>query len=232
MGSYKKALSLHLDPVVLDPNSSHVSVSADLVCVSDSFSRFYSSNPLQKNDNHLVLGSEAQSASLNCWDVEVGDSRHWTVGVCRRSVGEASSTAPLTPQNGFWGLCRNGDFYDTLGFTETQLQLSRPLKTVRVKLIQRRDFNSQTLFWMLKFEDASNECVIASFDVAFGKDLFPFLIPGERNVPLRIVPVKVHVTVENKFSFRERHMDMMPFYAIAFFVMLLMFCASLQGKKC
>lgn len=223
-------MSLHLDPVVLDPNSSHVSVSGDLVCVSDSFNRFYSSNPLQKNDNHLVLGSEAQSASLNCWDVEVGDSRHWTVGVCRRSVGETNGTGPLTPPNGFWGLRRNGDFYDTLGFTETPLQSSRPLKTVRVKLIQRRDFNTKTPFWMLKFLDASNEYVIASFNVAFGKDLFPFLIPEERNVPLRIVPVKVNITVENKFSFRERHIDMMPFYVIAFVVMLLMFFMNLGGK--
>ncbi|MCI4394030.1 hypothetical protein PGIGA_G00164260 [Pangasianodon gigas] len=209
-------------PVVLDPNSSHMSVSGDLVCVRHSIRRFYSPNPLQKNANHLVLGSEAQNASFNCWDVEVGDSKHWTLGVCRRSAAERNLTQPLIPQNGFWGLSRNGDFYDVLWSTEAPFRLRRPPKTVRVKLIQRLDLNNWKLYWMLRFLDASNESVIACIrDIAFGRDFIPFLIPEERNAPLRIVPVNVNMTMEKKFNFLERHMDMIPLYVIGFLMVLL-----------
>ncbi|KAF4075490.1 hypothetical protein AMELA_G00235130 [Ameiurus melas] len=210
-------------PVVLDPNSSHISVSDDLVCVSRSVCRFYSPSPLQKNDIHLVLGSEAQNASFNCWDVEVGDSKHWTLGVCRRSVAERNRTQPLTPQNGFWGLRRNGDFYNALWSADGQFQLRRPLKTVRVKLFHRLDN------MVLRFLDARNETEIACIrDVAFSKDLFPFLIPEERNAPLCIVPVNINMTKEKKFSLFDRHVDMIPLYVILFLMMISLLMIALM----
>ncbi|XP_053472299.1 E3 ubiquitin-protein ligase TRIM35-like [Ictalurus furcatus] len=218
-------------PVVLDPNSSLISVSDDLVCVSRSIRRFYSPSPLQNKDIHLVLGSEAQNASFNCWDVEVGDSKHWTLGVCRRWAAERNRTQPLTPQNGFWGLSRNGDFYNALWSAEAPFRLRRPPKTVRVKLYHRLNLNNDQLYWMLRFLDARNESAIACIrDVAFGKDLFPFLIPEERDAPLCIVPVNINMTTEKKFSFFERHVDMIPLYVIAFLVVLLMLLVMIWTK--
>ncbi|KAK3530652.1 hypothetical protein QTP86_030921 [Hemibagrus guttatus] len=209
-------------PVVLDPNSAHISVSGDLVSGSRSVRRFYSPNPLQKNSNRLVLGSEAQNASFNCWDVEVGDSKCWTLGVCRRSAAERNHMQDLTPKNGFWGLSRNGDIYYVLGSTEAPFQLRKPPKMVRVKLIVRLDCNNWKLNEMLSFSDASTGSVLACIrDVAFGRDLFPFLIPEERNAPLRIAPVNVNITMEKKFTFLERHMDLIPVYVIGFLMVLL-----------
>lgn len=216
-------LSFYLDPVVLDPNSAHISVSGDLVSASRSIHRFYSSNPLQKNSNRLVLGSEAQNACLNYWDVEVGDSKHWTLGVCRRSAAEGNHPQDLTPQNGFWGLFRDGDFYYILGSPETPLQLRRSPKIVRVKLMKRFDLNSWKLSWMLSFSDASNGSVMACIrDVAFRRDFFPFLIPEDKNASLRIVPTNVNITMEKNFTFLDRHKDLIPLYIIGFFMVLLM----------
>lgn len=228
----KVLLSFHSDPVILNPNSSHISVSSDLVCASDSVHRFYSSNPLLKNRNCLVLGSEAQNASFNCWDVDVGDSEHWTLGVCRRSAAEKNCTQPLTNQNGFWGLRRNGGFCKVLGSTEAQFLLKGPLKTVRVKLTQQLDVNNRKLSWMLRFLDAGSDSVIACIrDVPFGRDFVPFLMPEERNARLRIVPVKVNVTMEKKFNFLERHMDIIPSFLKGFFVVFFMVLAMIAAIK-
>ncbi|KAM9454143.1 zinc-binding protein A33-like [Clarias gariepinus] len=206
-------------PVVLDPNSAHVSVSDDLVCVSRSGPKSYSPSPLHSNTNLLVLGSEAQNSSVSCWDVEVGDSNHWTLGVCRRSVAERNITQPLTPQNGFWGLCRNGNCYNALGSAPGWLM--RHPETMRVKLVKYHDMNNWRFYWMLKFLDASSESEIACIrDIALESDLVPFLIPEDRNAPLRIVPVNVNMTKENKFSFFEKHMHMLHLYVIGLFLLL------------
>lgn len=193
-----------------------MSSSGDLVCVSHSVRRFYPRNPLQSSDNHLVLCSEAQNARFNCWDVEVGDSKCWTLGVCQRSAAERKHTQPLIPQYGFWGLRRNGNFYNVLG--STLFGLSKPPKTVRVKLVQLNVNN-----WKLSFLDARNKSEIACInDITFGRDFFPFLIPEEKNAPLRIVPVNVNMTMEKRFSFLEMHMDMICLYILGFSVVLFM----------
>lgn len=224
-------MSFSLDPVILDPSSSHICVSGDLVCVSDSVCRFYSLNPLQDSSKRLVLGSQAQNADFNCWDIEVGDSKHWALGVCQRSASERNNIrfhTDLLYQNGFWGLSRDGNSFHVCGARETSSQLRRPLKAVRVKLIRCSDHP----YWSLKFLDASDESVIACIDqVPFGGNLVPFLIPGERNAPLRIVPLNVNMTMENKFSFLERHMEMIPLFGIGFFVVILVLLLMIMLGK-
>lgn len=181
--------------------------------------RFYSSNPLQNHAKRLVLGSEAQSGSFNCWDVEVGDSMYWTLGVCQRLAAERNSAQPLANHDGFWGLSRTGDWFNVFGDRGTPSWLRRPLKTVRVKMIQRR---SDHPYWTLRFLDASDESVIACInEVPIMRDVVPFLIPERRNSPLRIVPVNVNMTTENKFSFLDRNMDMIPLLGIGLFMLLL-----------
>lgn len=102
---------------------------------------------------------------------------------------------------------------------------------MRVKLVQRPDLNNNQLYWMLRFLDARNETAIACIrDVAFRKDLFPFLIPEERDAPLCIVPVNINMTTEKKFSFFERHVDMIPLYVIAFLVVLLVLLVMIGTK--
>lgn len=74
---------------------------------------------------------------------------------------------------------------------------------------------------MLKFLDTSSKSEIACIrDIALESDLVPFLIPEDRNAPLRIVPVNVNMTKENKFSFFEKHMHMLHLYVIGLFLLL------------
>ncbi|XP_053333319.1 E3 ubiquitin-protein ligase TRIM35-like [Clarias gariepinus] len=220
-------------PVVLDPNSTHISVSDDLVGVSHPVHRFYFPNPLKNNVKHLVIGSEPQNAIFNCWEVEVGSSKHWTLGVCQHSAAERNFTPPLTPQNGFWGLCRNGDSCYVLGSTQPSIQVKRPLKTVQVKLIQRIDLNNFS--WVLRFVDTSNASNIARIPIeTFKSDLFPFLIPEDRNA-VRIVPVNVNMTKVEKFNFLEKLMDMIPLYVLVIlmlvWVLLMMLIMMLDKIK-
>lgn len=200
-------------------------MSEDLVCASRAVSWYYSPNLLQNNTNHLVLGSEAQNATFNCWEVEMGSSKHWTLGVCPQSAAESDFIQPLTPQNGFWGLCRNGDVCYVLGSTQP-IQLTRTLEKVQVKLVRRIDLRKWKLFWVLSFVDAGRRSEIACIDLEiFRRDLFPFFIPEDRNAPLCIIPVNVNLTNEEKFRILERHMDMIPLYGIfmvlcVFFLMM------------
>lgn len=102
---------------------------------------------------------------------------------------------------------------------------------VRVKLIQRLDLNNWKLYWMLRFLDARNESVIACIsDIAFRRDFFPFLIPEGRDAPLRIVPVNVNITMEKRFNFLERHMDMFLLYVIGFLMVLWVLLVMIFAK--
>ncbi|KAF7689226.1 hypothetical protein HF521_012579 [Silurus meridionalis] len=210
-------------PVILNPNSSHMAVSGDLVGASGSARRFYPPNPLQKAANRMVLGSQVLKGKLNCWEVDVGNGKNWTVGVCTRRGAESNQTQPLTPHNGIWGVCRNGDFCDPVGSWGSRFQITKPLKTLRVKLIQRQDFNNGKKMWTLSFADASDNSRIVSLviDDGVGREFIPFLIPEDVNSPLRIVPVNVNTVTENKFGFFERHKEMMPLYFMVFIVLLM-----------
>ncbi|CAM4453090.1 unnamed protein product [Leuciscus chuanchicus] len=88
----------------------YISVSDDLTSVTSCFRRQNEPNPLRLHRNRMVLGSVGYSDGVHTWDIEVGNSRHWSLGVCLGLEGKRP-TQPLTPENGFWGLRRDGDSY-------------------------------------------------------------------------------------------------------------------------
>ncbi|XP_062865666.1 tripartite motif containing 35-1 [Trichomycterus rosablanca] len=191
-------------PVILDPNSAppQMSVSGELTAVRRSAWRFYSPNPLQeKGDDFRVLGSIAQNFNFDCWDVEVGDNKSWKLGVYRRSLGWNNVV-----ECSMWGLCRTGDLFYAEVPGSTLLQVNSPPKTVRMKLVPRK--NDNTLYWSLSISDASRVWVLCRFNkIPFGTDLCPFLTSQEKETPLSIVPVKVNITPEKELTFLERRVD-------------------------
>ncbi|KAK1803130.1 hypothetical protein P4O66_021666, partial [Electrophorus voltai] len=107
-------------PMVLDPNTAPAdfSVADDLACVRKCAQDW--PNPVSHCGNRLVLGSDGY-VDVHCWDVEVAESQHWTLGVCQRSDATVSQRM-LTPENGFWCLSRDGN--SLLGSSETLTMFS------------------------------------------------------------------------------------------------------------
>ncbi|XP_073698630.1 E3 ubiquitin-protein ligase TRIM35-like [Garra rufa] len=196
-------------PVILDPNAAppDVFISNDLTSVTSCVQRQDEHNPLPLHTNHLVLGTVGYSSGSQTWDIEVGNSRHWSLGVCLGSE-ERSIVQMLNPADGFWGLRRDGDVYRFLKISATFKLKTNP-QVVRVTLGDCYD--KKGVWWRnVIFSDATCNSPFAYFHLPAGMELFPFVIPEKRSGPLRIVPAKVTVTieqVEEERSLPERHRD-------------------------
>lgn len=195
-------------PVILNPNAAppDVSMSNDLTSVTSCVNRQDKPNPLPLHRSRMVLGSVGYGSGVQTWDVEVGNSRHWSLGVCLGSE-ERSFVQMLNPENPcFWGLRRDGDVYKLLNTTVTFKLKTNP-QVVRVKLGDC--FDKKGGWWRnVSYFDATCNSPIAYFHLPAGMELFPFVIPEKRSGPLCIVPAKVTVTfeqVEEERSLPERH---------------------------
>ncbi|CAM4453644.1 unnamed protein product [Leuciscus chuanchicus] len=227
-------------PVILNPNAAppDVSVSDDLTSVTSScFHRQDKHKALRLHRNRMVLGSVGYGDGVHTWEIEVGNNRHWTLGVCFGSEGKPP-TQPLTPENGFWGLRRDGYLYHFLSTTLIFKLVPNP-QVVRVRLEDCYDMKGG--WWRnVSFYDTSNDCLFANITgVPAGKDLFPFVIPEEPSVPLRVVPAKVTLTVEPfetfkpvepKLSFKERHRVLIIICFCVFMAILVILSWNIDDK--
>ncbi|KAL0153527.1 hypothetical protein M9458_051141 [Cirrhinus mrigala] len=197
-------------PVILNPHTTPAdfSVSDDLTSVTSCLHRQEKSNAFPLNRSRMVLGSVGYGIGTHTWQIEVGNSRHWILGVCFRSEGKPI-TQPLSPENGFWGLRRDGCMYSFLSMP-TRFSLKTNPEVVQVRLEDDYDVMGR---WQRKvsFSDAGIHSQFAKISgVPSGKELFPFVMPEDQSVPLRVVPVPAKITlageqVERNLSFRERY---------------------------
>lgn len=143
----------------------------------------------------MVLGNVGYGDGVHTFSIEVGNSRHWTVGVC------------VEPFDLVYGLKRDGDLYHLLN-CQIMFKMKTNLKVVRVKVENYYDIWFQR--WRkVSFFDAKADFRLAEITrMPLGRRLFPFVTPGERAGPLRVVPADVTIThepVEQFFSFHKRY---------------------------
>ncbi|TSK18110.1 Zinc-binding protein A33 [Bagarius yarrelli] len=203
-------------PILLDPNSApdDFLISNDLAGVGRSpHSR---SNPIPFHGNHLVLGSEGYSDGFHCWNIEVGDSKHWTLGVCRRSAN-MNSVRPLTAEMGFWGLSRKGESYMLLTACKYSFRIHRRPRTVQVQLGWWHSVGNLSISGTVRFVDISDGSVIASYTgLPNGVQLFPFLIPEGHHSNLRIAPASPVLVIEH--TVREGQNKQISVYLLYLFI--------------
>ncbi|XP_062252501.1 E3 ubiquitin-protein ligase TRIM35-like [Platichthys flesus] len=169
-------------PVVLDPNSANpwLALSEDLTSLRRGEKRKLPDNPERFDRYFSVLGSEGFNSGTHSWDVLVGDSTRWALGVSAEPVQKKGSKL-----FGTWRIV----FYEGKYTTDSPSGVSdlsvQKIQRIRVKL----DWNRGEL----SFSDPDTNKHIHTFIHTFTQKMFPFFSVGDH---MKLLPVNVSVTLD------------------------------------
>ncbi|XP_036418940.1 tripartite motif-containing protein 35-like isoform X2 [Colossoma macropomum] len=179
---------LQYTPVTLDPNTAHphLHLSDDLTAVEYRRQRpSLPDNPERFDESACILGSEGFNSGTHCWDVQVGGSDNWLLGVIPESV--------IRKGISFWGsVWRLYNAFGKYGIRcpgqpVNSLTPKEKLQRVRVQLDWDRG--------KVTFTDLLTNTHLHTITHTFTERVLPFFCNGSDH-PLRILPVKTSVTVE------------------------------------
>uniref|UniRef100_A0A3B4ZEJ7 Uncharacterized protein n=1 Tax=Stegastes partitus TaxID=144197 RepID=A0A3B4ZEJ7_9TELE len=153
-------------PVTLDPNTAYcrLILSEDLTSVTHGEKQQLPENPERFDSFTAVLGSEGFISGTHSWDVDVGDSSNWSLGVTAKSVKRKGKI-----QSKLLGIEFANDEYKTVSLPAKSkvLVVEEKLEQIRVSL----DCDKQKL----SFSDPYTDIRIRSIRYDFNGKLFPYI---------------------------------------------------------
>ncbi|XP_058028420.1 nuclear factor 7, brain-like [Ahaetulla prasina] len=123
-----------------------------------------------------VVGQKGITTGRFYWEIEVGDSIHWIVGMAKKPV-ERKKQLKFLPKEGIWAIELKAGEYQALSEPRTPLPVCRRMEKVGVYL----DFEGG----QLSFYNSSSRSHLYTFQACFHEDLLPFL-STQSNYPLRV----------------------------------------------
>ncbi|XP_060934474.1 E3 ubiquitin-protein ligase TRIM35-like [Limanda limanda] len=170
-------------PVVLDPNSAHpgLVLSEDLTSLRQGAGQKLPDNPERFDIKASVLGSEGFNSGTHSWDVLVGDSTFWYLGVS----AELNQRKGGDKQSGYWRIGFYKGKYLAESPSGTSVLSVQKIQRLRVKL----DWNRGELL----FSDPNTNKHIHTFKHTFTQKMFPYFNTGDH---LKLLPVNVSVTLD------------------------------------
>lgn len=173
------------DPVVFDPNTSSpwLSVDADLTTIKESCEALIiPNNPERFNPCSFVLGAEGYTSGKHRWEVMVGDSPSWIVGVCKEEVLRKKKFT-LSPNRGVWCIGLSKGVCTAFANERTALQVEQRPERIRIKLNMDE---GEVSFW-----DGESATHLVTLKHNFNVRIFPFFGPGIHSTSMILVPGKI-----------------------------------------
>ncbi|XP_031436776.1 E3 ubiquitin-protein ligase TRIM35-like [Clupea harengus] len=176
-------------PVTLDPNTAHpwLILSEDLTSMRRGDEQQLPDNPERFDEYASVLGSEGFNSGTHCWDVEVGENTNWVMGLMTESLQRKGD---YTSMSGRWYVGYDDEEYGAYSppQTSTLLTVKQKLQRIRVQL----DWDGGKL----SFSDPDKNTHLHTLTHTFTERVFPYFNTACKLSPLRILPVRASVKVE------------------------------------